>query len=143
MDRAQLVEDLKHDEGWEPYPYRDTEGYLTIGYGFLVDPNKPPGMPRSIGEIWLTHNVDQLYRAVRLSLPWFDSAPEPVQRALCNMAYQLGVSGLLGFKKTLLLIERGRYYEAADEALDSLWAKQTPNRARRVAGLIRSAASQP
>jgi lysozyme len=143
MDRARLVEDLKSDEGWRPYVYRDTEGFQTIGYGFLVDPDKPGGMPKSIGEMWLTHNVDQLYRAVRRVLPWFDDRPEPVQRALCNMAYQLGLSGLLGFKNTLLLIERGRYYEAADEALDSLWAKQTPGRAKRVAGLIRSAASLP
>jgi lysozyme len=140
MDREQLVADLKRDEGWEPSAYQDTLGYWTIGYGFLIDERKGGEIPESIGEMWLTHNVDMLARSVRAVLPWFDDQPESVQRALCNMAYQMGVGGMKGFTKTLRLIEQGRYYEAADEALDSAWAAQTPNRAQRVARLIKSGA---
>jgi len=65
------------------------------------------------------------------------SQPPDVRRALLNMAYQLGVSGLLNFSKMLTALQAGDREEAAREALDSLWAKQTPNRARRVALLLR------
>jgi lysozyme len=140
MDREQLIEDLKRDEGWEPSAYQDTLGYWTIGYGFLIDERKGGKIPESIGEMWLTHNVETLIRSVRAVLPWFDDQPEPVKLALCNMAYQLGVSGLKGFTKTLDLIRQGRYREAGDEALNSNWAEQTPDRAQRMARLIRSGA---
>lgn len=137
IDRDRIAADLKQDEGWRASAYQDTEGYLTIGYGFLIDAAKGGELPLSIGEMWLTLLVDQTYQATRRVIPGFDEQPENVQRALCNMAYQLGISGLMGFKKTISLIRQGRYYEAADEAMDSKWAKQTPNRAERVARLIR------
>lgn len=137
MDRAQLVEDLKRDEGWRSSAYQDSEGYWTIGYGFLIDAEKGGELPKSIGEMWLTLLVDQVYQSTRRVIPGFDDQPEVVQRALCNMAYQMGLSGLMGFKKTISLIRQGRYYDAAAEALDSKWAKQTPNRANKVAHLIR------
>ena len=140
MNRETLIEELKRDEGWRASAYKDTEGWTTIGYGFLIDERLNGQMPESIGEMWLTHNVQMLEKSLRLAFPWFDEQPDPVQRALANMAYQLGIGGLKGFKKTLSLIEAGRYYEAADEALNSKWAEQTPRRARRVSGMIRSGA---
>jgi lysozyme len=93
-------------------------------------------MPREIGDIWLNFNLDRLAASLRAALPRWDQYPPGVQRALANMAYQLGTSGLLEFRHTLRLIDEGRYAEAGAEALDSRWAKQTPNRAREVAGWI-------
>jgi lysozyme len=55
-----------------------------------------------------------------------------------NMAFQMGVDGLLKFNKTLTLVEQGKYKEAADNMLKSLWAKQTPARAERMAQQMRS-----
>ena len=52
------------------------------------------------------------------------------------MAYQMGVSGLLKFKKALTAAEAWRLGMLAIELLDSKWAKQTPKRARKVAALI-------
>ena len=138
MNRDQLIADLKTDEGWSATVYRDTEGFETIGFGFLVDPRRSGGMPREVGEYWLRFLVDQLVPSLRRALPRFDVYPEPVQRALCNMSYQLGLSGLLGFRKMLAAIDRGDYAQAQREALDSRWAIQTPNRARKVAALIAS-----
>jgi lysozyme len=54
------------------------------------------------------------------------------------MAFQLGTDGLLGFKNTLALIRDGKYAEAADAMLLSLWAKKTPERAKRLAEQMRS-----
>jgi len=50
----------------------------------------------------------------------------------------MGVDGLLGFKNTLELIRTGSYEKAAEGMLSSLWAKQTPARAKRLAVQMRT-----
>ena len=57
---------------------------------------------------------------------------------LVSMAYQMGVAGLAQFKNTLSLIEHKHFDDAAKAMLDSKWAKQTPNRAKRHAEQMRS-----
>jgi lysozyme len=54
------------------------------------------------------------------------------------MSFQLGIAGLLKFKSTLAFIEAGDYENAATNMLKSLWAKQTPQRAKRLAEQMRS-----
>lgn len=136
---AQIAADLKQDEGWRPSAYADHLGYTTIGYGFLIDERKHGRIPREVADYWLDYEVNDRLARLDSALPWFADAPEQVQRALTNMAYQLGVSGLLRFTKTLAHIRAGEYEQAADEALRSRWADQTPIRAMRVAEWIRQA----
>ncbi|ECX3247832.1 glycoside hydrolase family protein, partial [Salmonella enterica subsp. enterica serovar Kentucky] len=57
---------------------------------------------------------------------------------LISMAYQMGVSGLAGFKNTLAMVAEGNYAGAANGMLSSLWAKQTPERAKRHAEVMRT-----
>ena len=135
----QIVADIKSDEGWVPHVYDDHLGFATIGWGFLVDKRRGGGMPEEVGDYWLDLILDRLWERLSDRLPWFDDAPAGVQRALVNMSYQLGVTGLLGFRKTLALLEQGRWAEAADQALQSRWAQQTPARAKRVTDWIRNA----
>ena len=52
--------------------------------------------------------------------------------------FQMGVDGLLGFKNTLAMIQSGRYSDAAKGMLSSLWAKQTPARAKRMSEQMRT-----
>lgn len=136
MDRQQLIEQIKGDEGWRPHVYIDTEGYQTIGYGFLVDERRGGGMPREVGEFWLARNVDGIIHDLTRRLSWFADQPEAVQMALCNMAYQLGTAGLLQFERMLSALKSGDRATAAEEALNSRWAEQTPNRAERVARML-------
>lgn len=136
MDKDKLIDDLKRDEGFVPYVYQDSLGYWTIGYGTLID-ERGGGLPEDICAELLKRHVENNTANLNKQLPWLKNHPEHIQRALANMAYQLGVSGLLSFKTTLRLVEQKRYNEAADNALKSLWARQTPNRAKRVTDLIR------
>ena len=57
------------------------------------------------------------------------------------MCYQIGVSGFNKFKKTIYYLETEQYEEASLEMLDSLWAKQTPNRAKELSKQISSLAT--
>ena len=134
--RQQLRADLIRDEGWRAHAYQDTEGFWTIGYGFLVDSRRGNGLPKHIADQWLDYLIREKIALLRSRWPAFDEQPEEVQRAIGNMVYQLGVGGVMGFRRMLAALEDGDRKEAARQALDSRWARQTPNRAHRVASLI-------
>jgi len=144
-----LAADLRGDEGFEPFGYDDKtgkpvacEGWLTLGYGFLIDARKGVGIPRPVAEFWLKYAINERLDTLRGLWPAFDRQPYDVQRALGNMCYQLGPHGVLGFPKMLLELVMDNRAAAAAEALDSEWARsQTPGRARRVAALIRGTAA--
>ena len=54
------------------------------------------------------------------------------------MIYQLGFGGFNGFKRMIQALKDMNYGIAADEGLDSLWAKQTPYRANKLTTVIRN-----
>lgn len=137
---ARVCEDLEADEGFRSTVYRDSEGYWTVGFGICVDDRVAgAGLTEDEARSILNKRVRRTYFDIHRAIPYIDDLPEPVQRAMVNMAYQLGVKGLLQFKKMLLALDVRDYAMAAEEALDSKWAQQTPNRAKRIADLIRSA----
>jgi lysozyme len=132
-----IREDLIRDEGWKGHVYQDHLGFWTIGYGFLVDERRGGRLPREVGDFWLDLLIGENKAELLKDYPWLALAPEPVQRAMENMRYQLGKGGLANFKRMLSALQKGDYAEAAKQALDSRWATQTPNRASRIADLIR------
>lgn len=137
--RTELTRQLKGDEGVKAHAYQDHLGFWTIAVGRLVDARKPGSGLRAHEITFLLNNdiddrIDQLARR----LPWFLDLDSARQGVLLNMSFQLGVDGLLGFKNTLKLVERGDYAQAADNMLLSKWATQTPERARRMAEQMRS-----
>ena len=132
-----LITDLKSDEGWEPSAYQDHLGYWTLGFGFLIDERKGGEIPVSIAESWLVYAATKRWNDLASRHPWMDDQPEDVQRALGNMVYQMGVGGVSNFKNMLSALQSGDRHLAANEALDSRWAIQTPERAKRVTDLMR------
>ena len=137
-----LKKQLKRDEGVVKHAYRDHLGYQTIGVGFLVDKRRGGGIPDAVIDFWLDYEIEKRRNALKAILPFFNALDEVRQDALVNMAYQLGVNGLLGFNRTLHYMQRGDYELAAKEALDSNWAKQTPERAARIAKQIKTGVYQ-
>lgn len=137
MNLTKLLADLRRDEGWSASAYQDHLGFWTIGYGFLIDDRKGGFLPRQIGEAWLKYAAEARWEALVRARAWIEDQPEDVQIALANMAYQMGVNGVLKFKKMLDALAIGDRQTAAIEALDSAWAQQTPERAKRVTDLIR------
>lgn len=133
----ELLDDLRRDEGWSPVPYRDSEGYLTTGFGFLIDERKPINMPIEVGELWLQTICFERLAELKKVLPWLNYQPEKVQRVLTNMAYNLGVSGTLQFQHMLTALQQGDMDMAVRELLDSKAARQLPQRYARLASLLR------
>lgn len=148
MQVQQIRDELIRDEGFRGLAYDDAtgqtvrkgttlEGFVTVGYGFCLDGDRGRPIPEPIADAWLDWLIVETGKALDARIPWWRQQPEDVQRALVNMAYQLGVSGLLNFRKMLSALQIGDRAEAARQALDSRWARQTPNRANRVAAMIR------
>lgn len=128
-----LIEHIKEEEGFRGTPYKDTLGYLTIGYG-----TKLP-LDEAEAELLLTHRLKkmqkQLHRRIT-ELYGEVQLPDKVWEILYHMSYQLGVQGVMNFKKMLWAIVNGNYIEASREMLDSKWALQTPNRAERLSTMM-------
>jgi lysozyme len=121
------------EEGAESCAYQDSLGYWTIGVGRLIDSRKGGGLSNDEINYLLDNDIKAKTREVLLLLPWMPRLSEPRQAVLIGMAFQMGMKGLLQFKRTLGSVEDGQYGEAAKEMLDSTWAKQTPARAHRMA----------
>jgi lysozyme len=133
-----LTRQLTGDEGVSPTVYKDSLGYLTIGIGRLVDPRKPgSGLRPAEIAFLLSNDIVERQDALRRLLPWFKQLSEARQAVLLNMSFQLGVDGLLAFKNTLSMIKSGDFEGAATGMLNSKWATQTPQRAKRLSEQMR------
>lgn len=137
MTDQEFLDWLKREEGVVKHAYQDHLGYWTIGVGRLIDKRKGGGLSDAEIDYLLQNDVDKVVAQVKEKLPWSKNLTSNRQAVLYAMAFQMGIDGLLGFKNTLKLIEQGRYNEAATNMLKSKWARQTPDRAKRTAELMR------
>lgn len=128
-----LISQLRRDEGEVLHAYKDSLGYWTIGVGILIDARKGGGLTAEESAWLLQHRLDAKRAELSAALPWFKYLDEVRQAALLDMAYQLGVGGVLKFPKMLAALRDRRWAEAESHALDSDWKNQTPERAKRVA----------
>ena len=134
LNETALKSDLMRDEGVRLKPYRCTAGKLTIGVGRNLD-----DVGLSAGEVatLLDSDIARVVGELDQALPWWHQMSEPRQRALANMAFNLGVPRLLGFRKMVQALAQGQYDEAARQALASKWAEQVGARAQRLAQMIK------
>ena len=109
-------------------------GKLTIGVGRNLD---DVGITEDEALALLENDIDHVARSLDALLSWWSRLSQDRQNVLVEMGFQLGVAGLLNFKNFLLALEMGDYEGAKDEMLDSKWARQTPDRAARLAERMR------
>lgn len=124
---------IRSSEGCELKPYRDTMGKLTIGIGRNLE---SVGISTSEALMMLTNDI----RACVGDLMAIFRNPFDEVRwaAVIDMRFNLGPGGFREFRNMIVALESGDWEKAADEALDSDWARQLPDRAERDAGMIRT-----
>ena len=127
MNEELLRQDLIRDEGLRLKPYRCTAGKLSIGVGRNLD---DVGISKSEAEYMLHNDILNVQIELDRNLPWWRKMSEARQLVLANMAFNMGIQTLLGFKNTLSAMERGDYAAAAVGMGSSKWAVQV-GRARR------------
>jgi lysozyme len=133
MDR--IKEQLVRHEGLRLKPYRCTAGKLTIGIGRNLD---DCGISQSEAYVMLINDIMNCEKQLQAKIPDIYNGLDEVRKSvLLNMCFNLGISGLLGFKNTLAFVKAGDWERAANNMLVSKWAKQVGRRAIELSELMR------
>lgn len=128
-----LIKQIISEEGEVLSAYQDHLGYLTIGVGRLIDKRMGGGITQDESRYLLANDIKKFTDSVAKALPFYNDLNDARKGVLIGMAFQMGLNGLLQFKNTLQLMKLGNYEEASKGMLNSLWARQTPERAKRMA----------
>jgi lysozyme len=136
-DMNKLYHMTSEFEGKKLSAYIDSVGILTIGIGHNVIANPVPGITK-VGDKITEEQCYELFnkdisiaiKEIQRALEWIPQLTPARQAVLYDMCFNLGLKGLLGFKNTLRMVEEGKYKEASEGMLVSLWAKQVGRRAK-------------
>lgn len=128
-----LEQRLLRHEGLRLRPYADTLGKVTIGVGRCLTTN---GISEDEAMMMLQHDIDYAKEQVAQTFPWTLGMDDVRLSVLYEMAFQLGVNGVLKFPKMLFAIRSQDWETAASEMLNSAWHTQTPARCEELANLM-------
>jgi lysozyme len=129
MDEALLKVHIKWAEaarGPKLFPYRDTVGKLTIGYGRNLDDR---GITRAEAELMLDNDMADAI-ADASSLPYWGSLSPVRQIVISDMVYNLGLTKFRKFVNLNKALAIQDYNLAGAEMKDSRWYRQTTRRAK-------------
>lgn len=141
-----LHEILSADEGMKLVVYDDATGkaivpgsvvvgHPTIGMGRALDTR---GISNDEAALLSTNDEKYFSDLAAKSFRWFESLSQARQLVIVCMLFQLGIGGVLEFRGMIAAIQKGDWNMAADQMLDSHWAKeQTPKRAERLSAMMR------
>lgn len=133
----ELVEQLKIHEGVRTHFYRCTSGLATIGVGRCIEEGSL-GLSEDEINYLLENDIERCGSELAFNFDWFSELDEVRQHAIINLCFNLGITRLRGFVNAIEAMNVHAYEKAADEFLDSRWAKQVGQRALDVTHMIRT-----
>lgn len=150
MTVSLLIAELTADEGLRLTAYDDAtgspikpgmtvEGHVTVGVGRALDIR---GISTDEAKYLLANDIAAFTLGLQQKYIWFNNLSDVRQRILVNMAFQMGLDGLAGFKSMLAAIADQDYDTAAREMEDSVWYSQTGARAARLSEAMSSGVMQ-
>lgn len=131
MNIGRLVDTIIRHEGkvvrdGRHWPYKDTVGKLTTGYGRNITDK---GFSEDEARLMLYNDIQEVIDGLRKGYWWFDELDDIRQEVVINMAFNLGMAGFGKFRNTIGYISDGNYRQAASNMLQSRWAAQVGRRA--------------
>jgi len=139
---------IKQHEGLRLFPYKDSVGLWTVGYGHLIGDGKtlPPEWNREFSQA----EVDQLFehdyahhRKAAEKIPGFDKLGKAGQGALTDLTFNMGPTWWKKWPRFTAAMEAGDIEGAARSLENSRWYGQVKSRAPKIVGLLRSEMSAP
>lgn len=137
---SKLIPIIKQAEGFRADPYPDANGW-SVGYGFW-SPEKPNPITQQAADDALLARLLKLDSQLAQGL-LFRQLDYPRQRVILELAYNLGLHGLMSFKRMWERIALEAYDQAAQEILDSKAAQQNPSRYARLAKTMLTGKEEP
>tara|TARA_R110002095_G_scaffold41339_1_gene38108 strand:+ start:3131 stop:3556 length:426 start_codon:yes stop_codon:yes gene_type:complete len=128
---------IKH-EGSKSHAYMCTANKVTVGVGRNIDPEGGIGLTKDEISFLLKNDIERVEDELSRRLPWILELSDVRIDALIDICFNLGLPRFLKFAKALDALEQREYDLAADEFMDSRWAKQVGNRAVTVSNMIRT-----
>jgi lysozyme len=139
MKNPQLAYQIKlltRDEGLRLKPYRCTAGKLTIGVGRNLE---DVGITKEEAEQLLANDISRVVVDIVKRIPWAMKLDDARFSVIHSMVFQMGIGGVMNFRKFLNALQMGDYVKASIEMMDSKWAQHdSPARAKRLAEVMRS-----
>ena len=138
---SMLTDLIRKHEGKFPkdkpghWPYTDTVGKLTVGYGRNLTDN---GLSEDEAEYLLQNDVNAIVGELSRTFPWYRLQLAARQDAFADMAYNLGMPRFKGFQYMIAAMERADYVGASAAMLDSKWAEQVGERAKELAKMVQT-----
>ena len=124
------------DEGIRLKPYRDTVGKLTIGVGRNLE---DIGITEEEALFLLDNDIKKAKEDVKKVFGEVYYELDPVRKSvLINMMFNLGLPRFLTFKKFIQAVKEKDFIKASQEMLDSKWANQVKDRAKRLSFMMRT-----
>jgi lysozyme len=143
MNIDKLKKQIIANEGMRKTAYKDTLNNWTIGVGHLIRlPDEEYLLDKELTDMEvdqiLTTDLNQAIDDARKFID-ADSINEEAFHVVVDMAFNLGLPKLMAFQNFQAALRENDYVKASFEMLDSLWAKQLPNRSKRLAKQMRDA----
>jgi lysozyme len=138
---------LIEDEDLRQFPYVDccskhwkkcackTKGDLTIGVGRNLD---KVGLSEGECLALNMNDIETTTAQMERSFYWFPKLNTPRRVVAFSMGFNMGVEGLKKFKQMIKCIESGDFVSASKHMMDSLWASQVGDRAKRLAEIMKT-----
>ena len=117
---------IKRNEGLRLKPYHCQAGKLTIGYGRNLEAK---GISIKEAEYLFKNDLKIVIKQVANRIEFYRELSYKRKMVLVDMAFNMGIEGLLGFKKMLAALKRSDFLEAGKELMRSKYAEQVKTRA--------------
>lgn len=132
IDSNKAAKYITNNEGYERYVYTDSVGVDTIGIGFNLEEGFTEEECLAILRIRMGRGINELSARI----PEYCHLSSIRKIVLLDMHYNLGIGRLLKFKKMIAALISRDYQLAAEEMLDSQYARQVKGRAKRNAHMM-------
>jgi lysozyme len=135
-----LQQRIMRHEGFVAFPKIDVAPMYVIGYGHDITETEAKGMyangiSQSDAQTLLASDIAKCKQEVKNDLPWSQGLSGLKQEILEEMAFQIGIEGLLEFKNMLACAQKGDDAGVAENMLASDWHDETPERCEELADL--------
>lgn len=131
---SSLIGLIRKHEGCELLMYKDTLNNNTVGFGHNMD-SVP--ISKRAAEVILEDDIQAAINDC-LTFYWFKHLDDVRTAVIVNMVFNMGLPTFHGFKQTIAFIELENFQSAGIEMMDSLWAKQTGNRAIELSQMMKT-----